>query len=94
MQAGKTRSYEEIMINNGQIGSHVYNQPTAENDIDKAFNYGASMFKSGLSMLGKAGSQVKQKAEEAGLAEKVSTAASAAKAKADETGVSSALHSA
>ena len=82
------------MINNGQIGAHVYNQGTAESDVDKAFAYGASMFKSGMSMFAKAGSQMKKKAEETGLSEKVTTAAYAAKAKADETGVSNALHSA
>ena len=84
--AGQARSYEEIMANNGSIGSHM-NQPKQESELDQALKMGASVLKTGWSYFSKTASVVKQKADETGVTSTLSSAAATAKAKADEVGV-------
>jgi hypothetical protein len=50
--AGQARSYEEIMANNGSIGSHM-NQPKQESELDQAMKMGASVLKTGWSYFSK-----------------------------------------
>lgn len=91
---GEARSYEQIMANNGQFGSHQYQQPAQPSELDNAFKMGASALKAGWGFLSKATKTVKTKAEEAGITEKVSNMAHAVKAKSDETGFTATMQSA
>lgn len=88
---GQVRTYEEIMANNGQYGSHQYQQPRQESDLDKAMNVGIGALKSGWSFLSKSASTVKQKANETGVTAAVVNTAQTVKMKADQAGVTAAL---
>jgi len=55
------------MANNGQFGSHMYQQPNEPTELDQALKMGSSALKAGWSFLSKGAKTVKSVADDKGF---------------------------